>query len=34
MLKLPRDPHLFLLKSGSIIVLAVELYKFIRFIAS
>jgi hypothetical protein len=34
MLKLPRDPHLFLLKVGLAIILAVELYKFIRFIAS
>ena len=32
-MKLPRDPHLFLLKTGLAIVLAIELYKFIKFIA-
>jgi len=30
--KLPRDPHLLLLKAGLTVVLAIELYKFIRFI--
>lgn len=33
MSKLPRDPHLLLLKVGLTIILAIELYKFIRFIA-
>jgi len=32
--RLPRDPHLFLLKAGLTIILAIELYKFIRFIAN
>jgi hypothetical protein len=31
--KLPRNPHLLLLEAGLLIVLAIELYKFIRFIA-
>ena len=34
MLKLPRDPHLLLLKAGLTAILAIELYRFIRFIAS
>jgi hypothetical protein len=29
-----KDPHLFLFKVGFAIVLAIELYKFIKFIAS
>jgi hypothetical protein len=33
-MKLPRNPHLFLLEVGLIIILAIDLYKFIRFIAS
>jgi hypothetical protein len=33
-MKLSRDPHSLLLKAGLTIVLAIELYKFIRFIAS
>lgn len=32
MTKLPRDPHMLLLKVGLTIILAVELYKFIKFI--
>lgn len=31
--KLPRDPHLLLLKTGLTVILAIELYKFIRFIS-
>ena len=31
--KLPRDPHLLLLKAGLTIILGIELYKFISFIA-
>jgi len=34
MFKLPRDLHLFLLKLGLTVVLAIELYKFIKFIAN
>ena len=34
MLKLPRDPHLLLLRVGLTVIIAIELYKFIRFIAS
>jgi len=33
-MKLPRDPHALLLKPGPTIVLAIELYKFIKLIAS
>jgi len=32
--KLPRDPHLALLKIGLTVILAVELYKFISFIVT
>jgi hypothetical protein len=32
--RIPRDPHLLLLKVGLTIILAIELYKFIKFIAS
>ena len=32
--KLLRDPHLFLLKAGLTIILGIELYKFISFIAT
>jgi hypothetical protein len=31
--KLPRRPELLLLEAGLTIILAIELYKFIRFIA-
>jgi len=31
--KLTRDPHLLLLKVGATIILGIELYKFIIFIA-
>jgi hypothetical protein len=30
---LPRNPHRLLLESGLLIIVAIELYKFIRFIA-
>jgi hypothetical protein len=33
-MKFPRDPHMLLLKAGLTIILAIELYKFIIFIAS
>ncbi len=33
-MNLPRDPHRFLLSLGLTIILAVELYKFIKFIAN
>ncbi len=32
--KLPRDPKLLILETGLAIILVIELYKFIRFIAS
>ena len=33
-MKLPRNPHRFLLEVGLAIVLVIELFKFIKFIAS
>ena len=33
-MKLPRDPHLLLLKIGLAIILAIDLYKYIAFIAT
>jgi hypothetical protein len=32
-MQLPKDPHKFLLSLGLTVILAIELYKFIRFIA-
>ena len=33
MRKILHDPHLFLMKLGAAVILAIELYKFIRFVA-